>query len=143
MIATTPVRFAHCAFAMREVVLDLQPDLLQPLPLALWTSDASWLRRPIGGSRPVSVATQRASENPGAEQDVKAGRNPASLRPSAGQRSHAAPESRLDSRPGFPGLLSAGMTSAGVTFFRGNDEPRHTGYKFPGHFGTNGFPDTL
>jgi len=29
----------------------------------------------------------------------------------------------LDSRPGFPGLLSAGMTSAGVTFFRGNDGP--------------------
>ena len=31
-----------------------------------------------------------------------------------------------DSRPGFPGLLSAGMTSAGLAFFRGNDERRHT-----------------
>jgi len=30
-------------------------------------------------------------------------------------------KNRLESRPGFPRLLSAGMTSAGVTFFRGND----------------------
>jgi Putative prokaryotic signal transducing protein len=32
------------------------------------------------------------------------------------------PMNSLDSRPGFPGLLSAGMTSAGLTFLRGNDK---------------------
>jgi hypothetical protein len=35
------------------------------------------------------------------------------------------PESRLDSRPGF--------LAAGVTFFRGNDGPRHQSRQAAGH----------
>jgi len=38
------------------------------------------------------------------------------------------PKADLDSRAGFPGLLSAGMTSAGVAFFRGSDADLGSGY---------------
>ena len=43
---------------------------------------------------------------------------------------------RTGCRPRFPGLLSAGMTSAGVTFFRGHDgsgglKPRVRESSFP------------